>query len=119
MTQPPEERDPQADKAPEQPPPEDQPTVAWTPASHRANRRRASRRRPSRPSPGEPPPASPIISASPAATPAEPAAWPPPPEPAGPLVAWETPGAAAAAPGQEGFVISGMGARSWRTSWTA
>ena len=54
-------------------------------------------------------PTSPIISASPAAVPpggaGEPAA------PAGPVVGWETPGAAVAAPGREGYVIGGMGAR--------
>ena len=120
MTQPPEERDPQAGTPPEQPaPPEDQPTVAWSPGASGAEPPDAPPPppEPAAPSaappagePGAPPPASPIISASPAATPAEPAAWPQP-EPAGPVVGWEMPGAAALAPGQEGYAIAGMGAR--------
>lgn len=55
-----------------------------------------------------PPAASPIISASPsvATDAAAPSA-----APAGPLVGWETPAPADAAPGREGYVIAGMGAR--------
>ena len=60
----------------------------------------------SAPSDATTPPASPIISASPsvptdAATPAA----------AAPLVGWEAPPPAGAAPGREGYVVAGMGAR--------
>lgn len=58
-----------------------------------------------------PPTPSPIISASPSvptdATPADPTEA----TPAAPLVSWETPAPAGAAPGREGYVIAGMGAR--------
>jgi uncharacterized RDD family membrane protein YckC len=123
MTQPPEERDPLANKPPEPPDaPEDQPTVAWTPGGSSSEPPPIEPSTAGAPPPsdasmppaGEPPrpetpPASPIISASPAAAPTEPSAWPAP-APAAPVVAWETPGAVAAA-GQEGYVIAGMGAR--------
>jgi uncharacterized RDD family membrane protein YckC len=62
-------------------------------------------------------PTSPIISASPsvltdAASPSVPTdAAGSPAAPAAPLVAWAAPAAADAAPGREGFVIAGMGAR--------
>jgi uncharacterized RDD family membrane protein YckC len=55
-----------------------------------------------------PPPPSPIISASPS-VPAEAAG--PATAPPGPLVGWETPAPAGAAPGREGYVVAGMGAR--------
>jgi uncharacterized RDD family membrane protein YckC len=60
--------------------------------------------------PPPPPPPSPIISASPSGVPPDAGAWQQP-APAGPVVAWETPGAAVSAPGAEGYVIAGMGAR--------
>jgi uncharacterized RDD family membrane protein YckC len=92
MTQPPDDLERRPDGSePDQTAPEDQPTVGWE-------------------APGTtPPPTSPIISASPAGLPdvaggQEPAL-------AGPVVGWETPGPAAAAPGREGYVIAGMGAR--------
>jgi len=55
-----------------------------------------------------PPPPSPIISASPS-VPTDAAG--PSPAPAAPLVGWETPAPAGAAPGREGYVIAGVGAR--------
>ncbi|HUP55690.1 MAG TPA: RDD family protein [Methylomirabilota bacterium] len=141
MTQPPDERDPLADRTPETDATADQPTIAWSPGGS-----------PSVPTPTEPPPAaeppaappawpsapppsdasmppaavpppadqplaspaSPIISASPSGVPPEPTGWQQPgvAGPAGPVVGWETPAAAAAsAPGSAGYVISGMGAR--------
>ncbi len=54
-----------------------------------------------------PPPPSPIISASPAVPPDAGG----PATPAAPVVGWETPGPAAVAPGREGYVVAGMGAR--------
>lgn len=53
-----------------------------------------------------PPPPSPIISASPTVAPDLAAQ-----AVAGPLVGWEAPAPAGAAPGREGYVIAGMGAR--------
>ena len=53
-------------------------------------------------------PPSPIISASPS-VPTDAAG--PSATPAAPLVAWAAPAAADAAPGREGYVIAGMGAR--------
>lgn len=63
MTQPPDERDPQADKTPEADAPEDQPTIAWSPGG----------------SSSEPPPAEPPN--EPPAQPAWPGAQPPTAEP--------------------------------------
>lgn len=60
--------------------------------------------------PASAPPASPIISASPSAPPDPAVGWQQPAA-AGPVVAWETPGPAGAAPGREGYVIAGVGAR--------
>jgi uncharacterized RDD family membrane protein YckC len=60
--------------------------------------------------PAVPPPTNPIISASPSGATPEPTGWQQPGA-AAPVVAWETPAAAAAAPGAEGHVIAGMGAR--------
>jgi uncharacterized RDD family membrane protein YckC len=113
MTQPPEERDPLADKGPEQPDaPEDQPTIAWSPGGSgepTPAEPAPSAAEPPAPESPAPPPASPIISASPAATPPESPSWQQPP-PAGPVVAWEAAPSVAVA-GQEGQVIAGMGAR--------
>ena len=130
MTQPPEERDPLANRTPDEPTaPEDQPTIAWTPGGSSdqpvpsepsAPEPTAAEPPPSTPptpwtadtAGGEPPapPTSPIISASPSGVPPEPPpSWQQPP-PAGPVVGWEAP-AAVGAPGREGFVIAGMGAR--------
>jgi uncharacterized RDD family membrane protein YckC len=64
MTQPPDERDPLADKTPEPDAPEDQPTIAWSPGGS-----------PSEPAPTEPP------SEPAAAEPTWPGAQPPAPEP--------------------------------------
>lgn len=57
-----------------------------------------------------PPPPSPIISASPS-VPTDAAGPGPAAVPGAPLVGWETPAPAGAAPGREGYVIAGMGAR--------
>jgi uncharacterized RDD family membrane protein YckC len=74
MTQPPDERDPLADKTPEPDAPEDQPTIAWSPGGS-----------PSDPTPTEPP------SEPAAAEPAWPGAQPPTPEPSAPPPAWPAP----------------------------
>lgn len=123
MTQPPDERDPQADKTPDPDAPEDQPTIAWTPgdASIEPPPSDASMPPGAAPPAGDLPPAqppsSPIISASPAGVPTEPTGWQQPgwqqpgSAPAGPVVSWESPSAAAPAAGAAGYVISGMGAR--------
>jgi uncharacterized RDD family membrane protein YckC len=66
---------------------------------------------PSWETPATPPPASPIISASPSVPPDVAPGWQQPPPPVAPVVAWETPGGSPAAPGREGYVIAGMGAR--------
>ena len=111
MTQPPDdlERRPDGPGPDEAVPPEDQPTVAWTPAEPPAT--------PTQPAPLDVPaptppeaavPPSPIISASPS-VPTDAAG--PSDAPAAPLVAWAPPVAADAAPGREGYVIAGMGAR--------
>ncbi len=71
MTQPPDERDPQADKTPEPDAPEDQPTIAWSPGGS-----------PSDPNPTEPP------SEPAAAEPTWPGAQPPAPEPGPAEPAW-------------------------------
>ncbi len=62
------------------------------------------------PTPADPtaPPPSPIISASPS-VPTD--ATGPSPAAGAPLVGWEAPAPAGAAPGREGYVIAGMGAR--------
>ncbi len=123
MTQPPDDQDrrPDATGPDDAVAPEDQPTVAWTPPDP-----------PTEPTPTQPapldvpapvptdstptdataPPASPIISASPAVPPdpADPAAAAAAAG-AAPLVGWEAPPPASAAPGREGYVIAGMGAR--------
>lgn len=78
-----------ASTPPDEPPPPEPEAAAWESA---------------------PPPLSPIISASPA-VPLEAAGGQLPPAAAGPLVGWETPGPAVAAPGREGYVVAGMGAR--------
>ena len=129
MTQPPDERDPLANRTPDEPTaPEDQPTIAWTPGVS-SDQPVPSEPPTPEPTPAEPPPStpptpwtadpaageppppptSPIISASPSGVPPEPGSWQQPP-PAGPIVGWEAP-AAVGAPGREGFVIAGMGAR--------
>ena len=126
MTQPPDDlgRRPDGTGPDDAVAPEDQPTVAWTPPEP-----------PTEPTPTQPapldvpapvptdstptdataPPASPIISASPAVPPdpADPAAPAAAAAAAGaaPLVGWEAPPPASAAPGREGYVIAGMGAR--------
>jgi uncharacterized RDD family membrane protein YckC len=119
--------------------PEDQPTVAWTPpeppavpagdvptGEEPAGEVPLTEWTPTQPAPLEvpaptppdagPPPAgdapllappSPIISASPA-VPSDVAQQP---AAGAPLVGWETPAPAGAAPGREGYVIAGMGAR--------
>lgn len=184
MTQPPDERDPLADKTPEPDGPEDQPTIAWSPGGSPsdptpteppsepvaaeptwpgaqppapeptaaepawpgaqpptaeptppqpawpgaqpapAEPPAAQPAWPSSPPPsdpwtppdaappvgGPPPPTSPIISASPSGVPPQPSGWAQAAT-AAPMVAWETPAAAAAAPGAVGYVIAGMGAR--------
>lgn len=115
MTQPPDERDPLADKTPEPDAPEDQPTIAWSPGGSPSDPTPAA----AAPAGDQPPsaaPTSPIISASPSGVPPEPTGsqQPGPAGPAGsagPVVGWETPGAAASAPGAAGYVISGIGAR--------
>ncbi len=114
MTQPPDERDPAtgADKDADAKPPEDQPTVAWTPPE-------PAPEPPPEPAPAPPAqpsepaaPASPIIAADPTPPPPATSAWPQPPDAApGPIVGWQTPGAAVAAPAAEGYVIAGAGAR--------
>ena len=125
MTQPPDERDPLADKPPEQPDaPEDQPTIAWSPGGSSgeppveppapaalppSDAPAPSGAEPPPPDSSAPPPASPIISASPAAAPPDPTGWQQP-GPAAPVVAWEAAPAVAVA-GKEGYVIAGMGAR--------
>jgi uncharacterized RDD family membrane protein YckC len=165
MTQPPDERDPLADRTPEPGAPEDQPTIAWSPGGS-SNEPAPTEPVPTEPVPttptppeptpaepawpgaqppsplppaaGEsawpsgpspsdasmppaagtpvggppppPPPSSPIISASPSGVAPAPTGWQQP-APAGPVVAWETPGAAVSAPGAAGYVIAGMGAR--------
>ena len=117
--------------------PENQPTVAWTPPDPTSPEPSSTDApTPDAPPPGEPPPApswdapaptpppasswetpaappaaSPIISASPSVPPDAAPGWQQPPPPAAPVVAWETPGPSAAAPGREGYVIAGMGAR--------
>ena len=96
--------EPMADEppAPEDPTaPENQPTIAWAPPETTSSASDAA--------PDEPPAAP-----EPAPEPPEPApdatGWQPPVA-ATPTVAWETPGPAVAAPGREGYVIAGMGAR--------
>ena len=149
MTQPPDDQDRRPDDTgPNDPvPPEDQPTIAWTPPEPPAESTptqpapldvpvpaptdatpidatptdptSAEPRQPewaqsdttppvSAPSDATPPPASPIISASPTVPPesTDPSA-----AAAAPLVGWEAPPPASAAPGREGYVIAGMGAR--------
>jgi uncharacterized RDD family membrane protein YckC len=114
MTQPPDDQDRRPETGPaDAVAPEDQPTVAWTPPEP-----------PSQPAPldvpapvptdatpidATAPPASPIISASPTVPPdsTDPSAA----VAAAPLVGWEAPPPASAAPGREGYVIAGMGAR--------
>jgi len=114
--------------------PENQPTVAWTPPDPEPTPPEPSSTdgptpdAPASPpswdapaptpppassweTPATPPPASPIISASPSVPPDAAAGWQQPPPPAAPVVAWETPGPSAAAPGREGYIIAGMGAR--------
>ena len=120
--------------------PEDQPTIAWTPPEPASGEvppgevplTEATPTQPApldvpAPTPTEAtppdaappdataPPASPIISASPAVPPdpADPAAPAAAAAAAGaaPLVGWEAPPPASAAPGREGYVIAGMGAR--------
>jgi uncharacterized RDD family membrane protein YckC len=111
--------------------PENQPTVAWTPPDPTPSEPSPTDgptpdatppatpwetppatppTAPSWETPATPPPASPIISASPSVPPDATTGWQQPP-PAAPVVAWETPGPSAAAPGREGYVIGGMGAR--------
>jgi uncharacterized RDD family membrane protein YckC len=121
--------------APDEPTaPEDQPTVAWTPPD--PVQPVADAALPPEPAPAAPwetpavdaapppepapaapwetqavppPAASPIISASPAVTPDPAVGQVPPPD--APLVGWAAPSPAVVAPGREGFVIAGMGAR--------
>jgi uncharacterized RDD family membrane protein YckC len=92
---------PAADLPAEDVPPGEVPLTEWTPTQ---------------PAPLDvpaptPPTASPIISASPSvptdAAGTDPAAA----TPAAPLVGWDAPAPAGAAPGREGYVIAGMGAR--------
>jgi uncharacterized RDD family membrane protein YckC len=133
MTQPPDdlERRPDGSRPDEPTPPEDQPTVAWTPPEPAGeavpDAAAATPEEPTPPASDAPPPAapppatsweapvstpplaSPIISASPT-VPSD-ATGVLPPAPAGPVVGWETPGPAGVAPGREGYVIAGMGAR--------
>jgi uncharacterized RDD family membrane protein YckC len=134
MTQPPDdlERRPDGSRPDEPTTPEDQPTIAWTPpepAGESIPDAAATPQEPTPPPPTDapppavppppataweapastPPPASPIISASPT-VPSDTTGVAQPP-PAGPVVGWETPGPAATAPGREGYVIAGMGAR--------
>ncbi|HEV2950843.1 MAG TPA: RDD family protein [Actinomycetota bacterium] len=148
MTQPPDdlERRPDGSDSDDAVPPEDQPTVAWTPpespggpAPDEAPPDEAppgdapagdlplddvppgeaplTEWTPTQPAPldvptptppdATQPPPSPIISASPT-VPTDPG---PAPVPAAPLVGWAAPAPAGAAPGREGYVIAGMGAR--------
>ena len=137
MTQPPDERDPLADKTPEPDATEDQPTIAWSPGgspsdptpteppSEPAEPPAAAPAWPSPPpsadawtppaapaasdQPPPPPSTSPIISASPSGVPPAQTGWQQP-GPTAPVVGWETPAAPSAA-GSAGYVISGMGAR--------
>ncbi len=95
---------------PDASPPETSPTDAPTPDAPPPSTRWESPAAPSWETPPTPPPASPIISASPSVPPDAAPGWQQPP-PAAPVVAWETPGPSAAAPGREGYVIGGMGAR--------
>ena len=134
MTQPPDdlERRPDGSMPDDPTAPEDQPTIAWTPPEPTGDSSPADSASdatqdttPAEPLPPQTPlitpweapattppaepPASPIISASPSRPP-DASTWQQP-APAGPVVAWETPGPAGAAPGREGYVIAGIGAR--------
>ena len=115
--------------------PENQPTVAWTPPDQTPPQPSSSDvPTPDAPPPDAPPPAPSWDAAAPRhrrprpgiarrPAPGQPdhqrqpvrgarprPGWQQPP-PAAPVVAWETPGPSAAAPGREGYVIGGMGAR--------
>jgi uncharacterized RDD family membrane protein YckC len=89
-------------------PPGEAPMTGWTPTQP------APLDVPAPAQPDATVPASPIISASPS-VPSDAAGPPgvadPSAVPAAPLVAWAAPAAADAAPGREGYVIAGMGAR--------
>jgi uncharacterized RDD family membrane protein YckC len=141
MTQPPDDLErrpdgsvPDDSTTPDDPTaPENQPTVAWTPPDPTPPESSQTdaptpdapppasswETPPTQPPPATswetpaatPPPASPIISASPSVPPDAAPGWQQPPTPTAPVVAWETPGPSAAAPGREGYVIAGMGAR--------
>jgi uncharacterized RDD family membrane protein YckC len=132
MTQPPDDQDrrPDATGPDDAVAPEDQPTIAWTPPEPAPGEVPPgevplTEATPTQPAPldvpaptstdATAPPASPIISASPAVPPdpADPAAPAAATAAAGaaPLVGWEAPPPASAAPGREGYVIAGMGAR--------
>jgi uncharacterized RDD family membrane protein YckC len=136
MTQPPDdlERRPDGPDSGDPDAPEDQPTIAWTPPERPAEvapseeppaEAPPSDWTPTQPAPLDVPaptptesapldttpsaPPSPIISASPT-VPTDAARQPLAPG-TGPLVGWETPGPAVVAPGREGYVVAGMGAR--------
>lgn len=111
MTQPPDdlERRPDGSGRDDAVAPEDQPTVAWTPPESPAQP--ASDEGPPLDVPAPALPHSPIISASPSVPPDPAGAGQSAATPAAPLVGWETPAPAGAAPGREGYVIAGMGAR--------
>ena len=133
MTQPPDDQDRRPDdKGPDDAvAPEDQPTVAWTPPESPAEQAPGevplTESTPTQPAPldvpapaptdstpldATAPAASPIISASPTVPPdsTDPSAAAAAAA-AAPLVGWEAPPPASAAPGREGYVIAGMGAR--------
>ena len=125
MTQPPHDQDrrPDATGPDDRGAPEDQPTVAWTPPESPAEGAPGevplTESTPTQPAPldvpapvptdATAPPASPIISASPTVPPDS--TDPSVAVAAAPLVGWEAPPPASAAPGREGYVIAGMGAR--------
>ncbi len=115
MTQPPDDLERKPDgTAPDDPTaPENQPTVAWTPpGAPPPDAPAAAATPPATPweTPATPPPASPIISASPSVAP-DASGQLPPTSPTAPVVGWAAPPPPTAAPGREGFVIAGIGAR--------
>ncbi len=116
MTQPPDDRQPLPGEVPESPdtPPGDQPTVAWTPPPAFDP---AVPGEPTIDAPGVAPTPLPGDDAAPTASPILSATTTPPapdqaaPTGATPIVGWEAPAPAAAAPNREGYVIAGVGAR--------
>ena len=127
MTRPPDdlERRPDGAGPDDALPPEDQPTIAWTPPESPAETVPGAvppgevpppEWTPTQPAPLDvpaptPPTPSPIISASPSVASDAAGTGPAETTPAAPLVGWEAPAPAGAAPGREGYVIAGMGAR--------